>query len=71
MYPYSNDMRLSLYKNTVALLQFMKNMMAHVIWERLKKEEGGKVHVQCWKDHYAKTNHLNMEVYAILSTLGI
>ena len=47
MDPRNNVACLILYKRTIALFWVMKNHMGHVLWERLQKEEGDEVLMEC------------------------
>ena len=71
MDPGNNAARLGLYEGRSILFWVMKNLMGHVLWERLQKEEGDEVHISCQKEHHSKTNQLNAKLDDILASLGI
>ena len=66
MDPRNNVAHLGLYERKVALFWMMKNLLGHILWERMVKEEGDVTPVQCWKEHHAETNHLNAKMDAVL-----
>ena len=71
MDPRNNDVCLGLYEDMVGFFYVMKNLMGHVLWERLQKEEGDEFPAQCWKDNHDETNKLNVKVDAMMLVLGI
>ena len=48
MDPRNNASWLGLYERIVALFWVMKNLMGHILWECMQKEEGDDTMVQCW-----------------------
>ena len=62
---------LRLYERTLALFWVMKNLMGHVLWDHMEKEEGGATLVQCWKVNHVETSRLNAKMDEVLEALGI
>ena len=49
----------------------MKKRMGHYLWERLQKEEGDDISMQCWKEHNPKTNKMDSKMDVVMAALEI